>query len=211
MKNIGFMLILIWIVGCTNKLKNIETKDDVLLNNQTESPLESFSSFEEDERQREIFIKELMELDSILQFEDYLDRINQFKPTKLTIKVTNGIISLDFAQLYCKDYGKSINDQKIPNIERLRLNQKLRIYCRDIASDLDVFPKRTGDLSQDCKNYLEAIKKLVSENQEVLKGLTFDDYQKLEESKKITTDSERFLFRKKFLQFLNEKYYVSID
>ncbi len=50
MKKLGFTLILIWIVGCTYKLKNIEPKDYVPLNNQTESPLESFLSFEENER-----------------------------------------------------------------------------------------------------------------------------------------------------------------
>ena len=209
--NIGLLFIFICTLGCTNKLKDISRQDDGQFNNQSESPLESFTSFEEDERQREIFINELIELDSILQFDDYLERINQFKPVKLTIKITDGIISLDFAQVYCKDYGKLKNDQKIPNIEKLRQNQKLRIYCRDIASDLDVFPKRTGNLSQDCKNYLEAIKILVSENREVLGGLTFSDYQLLEESKNIETDSERFLFRKKFLKFLNQKYYVSIE
>ncbi|PIA81083.1 hypothetical protein BFR04_15400 [Gaetbulibacter sp. 4G1] len=170
----------------------------------------SFLEFEKTENERQLFIKEMIELDSILEQENYLDNIKLFKPKKLSVTLKDNIIKLDFPQIFCVDYFKLRKQEKINNIERLRVNDKLVVYCRDIASDLDIFPKRTGNIEEDCKIYLKTIKQLLSKNQNILEGFNYKKYIQLEKSRNIKTHAKRFVFRKRFLKFLNEEYYVSI-
>jgi len=211
MNNVYSLILIILCLGCNNKIRNVDSKNTSITINQIELTLQDFLEFERQELEKELFIKELIEFDSLLQYDNYYELAKEYKPRNITIKTANKIISLDFAQIYCKEYEALKKEKRIQNIENLRISNKLIIRCRDIASDLDVFPIRTGNLDQDCINYLAAIKQLVKENSDTLNGFTIDDYKKLEQSKNITTNSNKFIFRKKFLKFLNQRYYVSIE
>ncbi|MDR7127686.1 hypothetical protein J2X69_000014 [Algoriphagus sp. 4150] len=209
MKNTKFLMIIYVILLLNNnKIFGQVNQDSTFIDSNILRP---FSEFEEIENEKEEFIQELLQLDSLLQFENYLDRIHLLKFKKLSVDIKNGVINLDFSEIYCKEYSKLNSEDQIPNIEVLRAKKKVSFYCRSIASDLDVFPKRTGNLEKDCELYSKAIKKLITANQEVLQGWSYEKYLRLEVSRNINTSSEKFVFRKKFLKFLHEKYYVYIE
>ncbi|WP_394970358.1 hypothetical protein [uncultured Croceitalea sp.] len=176
------------------------------------SPLiSSFSEFENTENERDKFKREIIQLDSLAQGNNYLGRIKNFEPKIISVNIQNGILKIDFAQLFCEDYKQLQKENVIPNLERLRKNDLLKINCRGLASDLDIFPARTGNLATDSKTYLETIKVIIEGNKEKLEGLTYEQYLGMEGKRDIDTDSKRFVFRKRFLKFLSSKYYVSIN
>ena len=204
------LLLLVFSFGCSKKAIPPSSNEGNLTIKQHLNIRASLKKFEKTESDREIFIQEMINLDSLLQFDDYLDRVLELKTKKLKISVNDGIVKLDFIQLFCVDYDKLKNENRIPNVENLRSRRKLTIYCRNIASDLDIFPRRTGSLTQDCIVYLKAIEQIVNEHERIL-GINFTDYKEIEAERNITSESKKFIFRKRFIKFLNEKYHVGIE
>ncbi len=176
-----------------------------------QNPLDLFPDFKNREEQRERFIQELIQLDSILQYDDYLRRVPRMKWETLTIEIKKKVLNLEFPDMFCKDYRTLLGEDKLKNLQRLKDEGKLVAYCRGVASDLDVLPQRSGDIKKDCETYLALIKKIINNYKNDLGGLTFEGYMEMERNENISNDSKRFSFRKMFLQFLNETYHVSFE
>ncbi|WP_299224103.1 hypothetical protein [uncultured Psychroserpens sp.] len=214
MKKTILILFAFYLICSCNTTKSFKYDNNVLnqqnnILSQQKDALSSFKDFEKTEKERDLFIQEVIELDSLLNSENYIEKVRLLESQKLSITIDNEVIKLDFSQMFCDDLSSLSENKKTENINKLRNEKKLSLTCRGIASDIDIFPTRTGNLSKDSKTYLETIKKLINENQHIIIGMTYKDYLKLEQNKNITTDSKRFIFRKKFLKFLNSEYNVS--
>lgn len=57
---------------------------------------------------------------------------------------------------------------------------------------------------------LEKIKVMISENQNVLKNLTFQDYLNVENKRKFTDDFEKLSYRNAFISKLSSRYKIKI-
>ena len=63
-------------------------------------------------------------------------------------------------------------------------------------------------IADQAKDELEQIKKLIANNQSVLDNLTFEEYLKAENQKKLVDDLDKLRYRQDFVKWLGMKYNI---
>ena len=73
---------------------------------------------------------------------------------------------------------------------------------------IDKFPRNIDEKSieNQAKDELERIKKLIANNQSVLDNLTFEEYLKAENKKKLVTNLDKLKYRQGFVEWLGKRY-----
>lgn len=75
---------------------------------------------------------------------------------------------------------------------------------------IDKFPSNIDEksIADQAKDELERIKKLIANNQSILDNLTFEEYLKAENKKKLVTNLDKLKYRQGFVEWLGKRYNI---